>query len=1101
MKFSKTITFSIALSIIGVAYAEWLDESTVKTAAEAFTSNDAIGSTILKGCTVAGLTQRQYLWIVSLEPSGHIVMSGSDLADPIVGFSKNNFTDPDPDSPAYSMLEGSSAAVAAKEAQGGTRHARWTKLLGSRGRPLLKADAVESPGTVMIEPFLKSHYNQCQPYNDYAPVYDAETNITSYPSYRGRCPCGCVATATAQFFKHFHWPARIDRVDYFNHNFTDTNKISTTFPIRFDGHLPIDWAELEDNYIFYASDSYDLRGTVKEYTRYPIARLVMFSDVLAQMSFTSDGSGADYNTVADNISEWYVKGNWVNVKDKAQQIKTDIMAGVPCHISIAYTDEHNNRIGHQVVAHGWAESGNIQYLYINFGWGGSNDGYYNLAEDIQEFTEKRAYVGHYPRAKPQLDQLPKVCETSTTLNWHFPDFYTNKLDGFTVSISKPATEPSTFEDNFSNSSGSSSSADMYIGKDSDYGYDGNLLYTKATTTGTYTFQDSYTLTSASVMTLKLLSFSAFGAVYEIQASFDGGDWETICTPLLQFDWGSSGWATERVYLGGHGGESVRFRVRNSRNSLSYYPTGRILLDDFTVTNVLALEAEVQHVGKTARSLVLDGLVEGATYWFTVTPNISDALVDGETSEPVSTVIAGTRNTPNPGEQTYTQTDLVFSTNDTSASWSYSGTTVDDTTILDKSSCSISVAIFGMLKASSSLSFGWSANNYYGNGSDTLTAVFSATNGTATTLWTTNNTANSDWQNVNVSLGELDGLSGKLTITYNHSGSYYVGDQYGGRLYAPQITNVLVPSVPDVAWKEETLTALGTPEISSVSPVKEGFYRECGLEATTFEVICSSSVTNLTARPSHLALVRDEDVVVTRNGNGRFTVTITPSGVNESNLRSRMILTLAATDANGTTTYKDLSLRFSNEAHEDESPVVVVVIDTDRMEEPVVNTETGVRTIAAKDGEKLTQNDVETIMITATIPGEASPVDTTAGYNKTLVNNEIVITLKVPEIAQNKEDDDKKEDGDATGMLLGKDKVTLDTDEPTPTQDDIAKGQTEVAALPVDAIKGLWYQASWGDSLTGMDSGEKVQATGDSLYLGVIKQTGDKGFYKISVSEE
>ncbi len=31
-------------------------------------------------------------------------------------------------------------------------------------------------------------------------------------------------------------------------------------------------------------------------------------------------------------------------------------------------------------------------------------------------------------------------------------------------------------------------------------------------------------------------------------------------------------------------------------------------------------------------------------------------------------------------------------------------------------------------------------------------------------------------------------------------------------------------------------------------------------------------------------------------------------------------------------------------------------------------------------------------------------------------------------------------------------------------------------------------------------GAKVQATGESLYLGVVKQTGDKGFYKLSVSE-
>ena len=114
----------------------------------------------------------------------------------------------------------------------------------------------------------------------------------------------------------------------------------------------------------------------------------------------------------------------------------------------------------------------------------------------------------------------------------------------------------------------------------------------------------------------------------------------------------------------------------------------------------------------------------------------------------------------------------------------------------------------------------------------------------------------------------------------------------------------------MAWETETLTALGTPEIRSVSSVSEGFYSECGLGTTTFSVTCSESVTSLQALPSHLALVGDNDVTVTPRGNGRFTVSVTPSGVTEDNLRSRMILTLAATDANGTTAYKDLSLRFA-----------------------------------------------------------------------------------------------------------------------------------------------------------------------------------------------
>lgn len=968
MKFCKTLILAFFLSAICVVHAEWVDESTVKTAAEAFTSNDAIGSTILKGCAVSGLVQRQHLWIVSLEPSGHIVMRGSDLADPIVGFSMNNFAEPSPDSPAYAVLESASASLAALEAQGGTRHARWTNLLGPVGRPLLKAGAVESPGTILIPPLMESHWNQWQPYNDYSPVYIAETNEIDHLKYRGRTPCGCVATAAAQILRHFRWPARIDRVDSYSHNFTDTNEVTTTYPIRFDGHLPIDWAALNDDY--QVSES-DLRGTVGESTRYPIARLVMFADVLAQMSFAGYGSAASFDTVEKNTSEWYTQGELVDMSNRVEQIKAEIMAGVPCAISIAEYDDKGQRQGHLAVAHGWAESGSTKYVYINFGWGGANDGYYNLEDDItiekpkEEFTEKKAYLGFYPRAKPQLDPLPKVCETSTTLNWHFPDIYTNNLSGFTVSISRRDTTPSTFRDDFSDSLGSSSSNEIYVDKEN------GLLYSEYSARGNFTYAQSFVLTSASELSFKVSSYAAISSTLEIQVRFNGGDWQTVSTPALNEKMiGSSGWNTFSIYLGEHGGDTAQFRIvrdwggtyyiDENKNRVDY---GRVRLKDFTVTNVLAPVApEVRNVDKSERSITLSGLEEGAYYSFVVTPDISGALVDGEASEPESTIIAGYRSTPIPGEQTYTT------------------------------------------------------------------------------------------------------------------------------------------SVPAIAWKEETLIAQGFPEIDSVthskSEVVDGLFAECSMGGNVFHVNCSPSTVSLAAHVSVASLVPDSAIEIHKLGNGRFAVEVDASGIPASAERTRAILTLAATDSNGTTSYKDLSLRFSTETTPDDYvPIpVVVIINPDRMDEPI-ESNCGTRTIAAKENVTLSQADADAITISAHMQDGSEDADTTSGYSKVYdeASNTIVITLNAPVVAPPTAEGDK-EDGDASGILLDKNTVTLATTDPTPTQED-------VAALPVESVKGLWYQASWGDGLTGMDSGEKVQATGDSLYLGVIKQTGGKGFYKITVSEE
>jgi hypothetical protein len=127
---------------------------------------------------------------------------------------------------------------------------------------------------------------------------------------------------------------------------------------------------------------------------------------------------------------------------------------------------------------------------------------------------------------------------------------------------------------------------------------------------------------------------------------------------------------------------------------------------------------------------------------------------------------------------------------------------------------------------------------------------------------------------------------------------------------PQIKDVRVPSGPEITWEPQQVPALGTPEIRSVFSVAEGFYGECWTNTTTFRVKCSSSVDRLDAYSSHLSLVSDNDVAISKVGNGTFKVCVTPSGINESNFRSRMILTLVATDANGTKCYKDLSLRFS-----------------------------------------------------------------------------------------------------------------------------------------------------------------------------------------------
>ncbi len=910
------LSAAAALAAIAAVNAAEITVEQAGIAAESFVSADAIGSSVLSGRSVAGVSRRDGLWIVALAPSGHVIFSGSDLVEPVVGFSKNDFVEPDPESPAFAVLEGANASVATAEAQdGGTRHARWTKLLGDvKKSGLLRADNPSS-GAVVVEPFLAEHYNQWQPYNDYAPVHEPDEDkfAGGYEPYRGRCPCGCVATAAAQIFHCFKWPARIDSAISYNHVFKDDNGVGNSFPIRFDGHEPIYWNAISNEYAYsYRKGSktcYDLRGGVDETVRYPIARLILWCDVLAHMDFESSGSSSSYDTIASNVSDWYTPGHWVEVSANADysQVVSDLQAGVPLQVSLN---------GHQVVAHGWAQDGTSKYIYLNYGWGGSSDGYYNLDNSTIDLPIQAIFVGHYPRAKPQIDPLPAVSGTSLLLNWHFPDFYTNNLSGFTVSMYRTATTPSTFLDDFSASDGSSTSSDIYIETSGSDGW----LYSDYAAGGVYSYSKSFTLTSASVLTFKVASYAAISATLEVQARYNGGSWQTISIPDLDEGFGSANWNVQRVYIGDHGGETAQFRIVRGWGGVYYIDDygnredyGYVLIDDFKVTEVLAaLSPENKNVGKSARSCMFTELDAGSTCTFSVVPIMSGALVLAETSEPAATSIAGERRTPVPMAQTYSSQNLVFSTTDTSGTWSNSGTSRSNTSIRDVWGNSITVNIAGMLSSTSKLSFSWKANCYYDSNSyDTFSAVLKCDDGTETTLWSKKNTSNkTSAQAVAVSLTDYAGKSGKIVISYSHSGSNYTDDTNGGTLSDAQVTNVLVPSVPDVAWDTETLAALGTPEILSVSAVSEGFYGECWTNTTTFSVVCSETVETLEARPSHLSLVGDNDVSVSKVGNGTFKVCVTPSGINESNFRSRMILTLVGTDSNGTKCYKDLSLRFS-----------------------------------------------------------------------------------------------------------------------------------------------------------------------------------------------
>ena len=141
-------------------------------------------------------------------------------------------------------------------------------------------------------------------------------------------------------------------------------------------------------------------------------------------------------------------------------------------------------------------------------------------------------------------------------------------------------------------------------------------------------------------------------------------------------------------------------------------------------------------------------------------------------------------------------------------------------------------------------------------------------------------------------------------------------------------------------------------------------------------------------------------------------------------------------------------------------------------------------IVAKNGETLVESELD-----FAVSKEAYRIEIAAD------GKSATIALNVPVFGQKFVTNEvEKAIDDASGILVIVDESQI-------YAKPVAKDGEVVGALPIKTYPGLYYQAAWGDSLDNLTTGAKVQATTDTLYLGVIKQTGTSGFYKVTVSEQ
>ena len=915
MKLTAMIT---ATMISFFAFADWVSDELIERAASSWLSSDRVAQLTMKSLSFDRLIHRGSLRIVHLSPSGYIVMSGSDIADPVISFSRNDFAEPEEGSPFRAMLEHSDSDVGNHEVVGGGRTAKWVELIGNRDgskpstRRLMAANEEEEPSTILIEPFMKMQWNQWQPWNDFSPVIDPDADDQLY---RARCACGCVATATAQQIAYCRWPWRTGRSESWNHtlNRDGEGEAEDWFLVRFDGHNPFDWESLLDVYSWWWGDA---RGKIPEGERFPVARIVSWVDVITKMNFGKNGSGANFGNTSDSTSDWYEAWEWIDLNKDYEygvaRIKADLEFGVPVHVGVP---------GHSVIAHGFASDGDADWLYINYGWSGSADGWYKICDEASSSPINNAFPGFRPKKMVQVEPLPAVSESDFGIKWHLPACHSNTVRGFEILTKEFGSDVSNETCDFTHVIGMASNPrGAYVTNgaerveiDADFvENDTDFLWWNSYESGMYDLPGERILTGRSILSYRLSSSDVGDRDVEIQATFGDGEWKTVSKPILnRWNWSKS-WITQSVFLGQYAGKMACFRIKVS------WAGGRLCFDDFKITDVIlpSLGSKLM-VEPDLRSCSLYGFGTGKLIGVTVTPIFDDG--NGYVSECMFTRIAGVSNLPLPGTiSTYVTNDVIYTSVEAGKSWEIRGIADGDTTIRAHNAWygGFDVALPGVITERSMLAFGWYAIGCYALDTeyDTISATFVDERGVETDFWImTNQNQQVERQLAEIPLARFAGKSGGIKVVFRHNGVNYVGDGDIMRFYSPLISDIAVPVLPDARWKSQYFGVLPPPRIDSVKgrdglDIDEGLYREIGIGEDCLRVTCSKTVTSLRAYPSHLSLMDDNDVVVEKVAAGEFMVNMNTTKVTR---RSRMILTLAATDRNGTTTYRDLSLRFDS----------------------------------------------------------------------------------------------------------------------------------------------------------------------------------------------
>ncbi len=287
-------------------------------------------------------------YVFTLEGNGFIIVSAEDVLKPVIGYSfESPYHDSDQPDSYRNFIQTYRDAIAFirdnNTEQPGDVKALWDYYSDPE---FIMQEGVKDPKSV--SPLLQCTWNQSFPYNILCPEDPGGSG--------GHVYAGCVATAMAQVMYYWRYP--LQGIGSHSYYYYPYGTLSANF-----GITSYQWEGMQNA----------IDGKNPE----PIAELQYHCGVAVDMMYGPDGSGAYSNDVPPAMINYfgYSSDCYFTWKENySNQVWENMLKENLDNSWPMYYSGFSNAGGHAFVCDGYQDN----YFHFNFGWGGSQDGYYTL---------------------------------------------------------------------------------------------------------------------------------------------------------------------------------------------------------------------------------------------------------------------------------------------------------------------------------------------------------------------------------------------------------------------------------------------------------------------------------------------------------------------------------------------------------------------------------------------------------------------------------------------------------------------------------------------------------------------------------------------------